>query len=65
MGDIFVDEHSEICILAHGGHHGQAMLHGWKAPLDSDVNWCPEEEGGLVDPSRPITKPKNVKRADG
>ena len=62
---IFVDEHSEFFILAHGGHHGKAMLHEWKAPLDSNGNWCPEEEGGVVEPLRKITRPKNEKRADG
>ena len=65
MGTLFVDDHSEFCIISHGGHHGQAMLHDWKVPLDSNVNWCPEEEDGLVEPSRTITKPNHSKRAYG
>ena len=64
MAHIFVDEHSEFCILAHGGHRGQAMLHEQKAPLDSDENWYREEEGGVVEPSRPIAKSNNAKRVD-
>ena len=36
MGTLFVDEHSEFCILAHGGRHGQAMRHEWRAPLDGE-----------------------------
>ena len=34
-------------------------------PINDDRKMCPVEEVGILEPMRPITKPKNVKRADG
>ena len=35
-GTLFVDEHSEFCILGQNAHHGQSMHHEWRAPVDGD-----------------------------
>ena len=64
-GTLFVDEHSEFCVLGHGAHHGQSIHHEWRAPLDAAGNWCLEKDGGVLEPTKPITNPKNAKRADG
>ena len=64
-GTLFVDEHSEFCVLGKRAHHGQSMHHEWRAPLNEDGKWCPVDKGGRIEPTNPITRPKNAKRADG
>ena len=63
-GTLFVDEHSEYCILGDKGHHGQANHHEWRAPM-KDGKYCDAAGGGVLEPQIPYRKPKNPARADG
>jgi hypothetical protein len=63
-GALFVDEHSEYCILGDKGHHGQANSYEWRAPM-KDGKHCHVESGGQLEPQIPYRKPKNPSRADG
>ena len=40
------------------------MNHEWCGPLDEDGNWCKEEYGCTLESTKPITRPKNEKRAN-
>jgi hypothetical protein len=63
-GTLFVDEHSEFCILGAKGHHGQANKYEWRAPM-KEGRYCHAEGGGCLEPQVPYRKPKNPSRADG
>ena len=63
-GTLFVDEHSEFCILGSTGHHGQANKHEWRGHL-KEGQYCHQRDGGVLEPQVPYRKPKNAARADG
>ena len=64
-GTLFVDKHRGFCVLGHGAHHGQSIHHEWRAPLDPASQWFLQKDNGVLEPVKPITKPKNAKRVDG
>ena len=61
---LFVDEHSEFCVLGRGAHHGQSNRWEWCAHR-KDGNICLPGEGGTLDMPVPQPKAKNPARADG
>ena len=63
-GTVFVNEHSEFCILADTGNHGQGNRHKWRRPLKYS-EYCHPRNGGVLEPPMPCHKPKNPARADG
>ena len=63
-GTLFVDEHSEFCVLGKGGHHGQSSKWEWRAHM-KDGTFCLPDEGGALEAPVLQQKPKNPSRADG
>ena len=63
-GTLFVDEHSEFCMLGEGAHHGGSGRFEWRAPL-KDGDYCHQDDGGELEPKKVRRKPKNPARADG
>ncbi len=63
-GTLFIDEHSEYCVLGWLGHHGQSGKWEWRAPK-KDGRWCHPNNGGELEPKQPQPKAKNPARADG
>ena len=63
-GTLFVDEHTEFCVLGTGNHNGQSSHWEWRAPV-KDGNFCLENEGGALEPQVLRPKAKNPQRADG
>ena len=64
FGTLFVDDHSEFCVLGEGGHHGSISNCQWLAPL-KDGKWCHQKNGGEIEPALPRRKAKKLARADG
>ena len=62
---LWVDEHSEFCVLGKGAHHGNASRWEWRAPLNEEGQWGLQRDGGVLEPSVPQRKAKNPARADG
>eukprot|EP01050_Picozoa_sp_SAG11_P017372 SAG11_NODE_2500_length_3282_cov_3.538800_1_plen_631_part_00 len=63
-GTLFADEHTERCVLAERGHHGQGARIQYSVPKKDGV-YCPPSEGGKYSPLRSITKPKFDATASG
>lgn len=63
-GTLFVDEHSEFCVLGNGGHNGQGGKYQWLAPL-KDGKWCDPADGGEHELAVPRQNPKHPACANG
>lgn len=63
-GTLFADEHTERCVLAQRGHHGQGSRVQYSVPKKDGV-YCKPADGGTYSPVRPITKPKFDATASG